>query len=104
MAGFQSRRRGLRNRGHREADNDVELKPLKRIVKKDGCAKTIATNGLCSYAEAMTDIGTADRLEKFASTKNAGELRRIDFVQRFSQTSLFAIIAHKESVLASFAA
>ena len=37
------------------------LKFIKRIMRKYGRAKSIVTDGLCSYSAAMSEIGNADR-------------------------------------------
>jgi putative transposase len=42
-------------------DKAAALKFLKRIMKKYGRSQTVVTDGLCSYPEAMKEIGMADR-------------------------------------------
>jgi putative transposase len=70
-------------------DKGAALKFLRRIMKKYGCAKTIATDGLCSYSAAMKDIGVADRQEVGGRLNNRAEnshqpfRRRERVMQRF---------------------
>jgi putative transposase len=44
-------------------DKAAALKLLKRIMKKYGQLRSIATDGLCSYSAAMNEIGIEDRHE-----------------------------------------
>ena len=42
-------------------DKAAAVRFLKRIMKKYGRPRSVVTDGLCSYAAAMKDIGIADR-------------------------------------------
>jgi putative transposase len=63
-------------------DKAAAVKFLKRIMKKYGCAKSIVTDGLCSYPAAMKDIGIADRQEVGRRLNNRAENSHQPFRRR----------------------
>ena len=54
-------------------DKTTALNFLKRIMKKYGRPRSVVTDGLCSYAAAMSEIGNVDRQEVGRRLNNRAE-------------------------------
>jgi putative transposase len=63
-------------------DKAAALKFLKSIMKKYGRARTIVTDGLCSYRAAMKDLGIANRQETGGRLNNRAENSHQPFRRR----------------------
>jgi putative transposase len=63
-------------------DKAAALKFLKRVMKKYGHAKSIVTDGLCSYSAAMNEIGNSDRHEVGRRLNNRAENSHQPFRRR----------------------
>ena len=57
----------------RSADKTAAVKFLKRIMKKYGRLRKIATDGLRAYSAAMREVGNADRQEVGRELNNRAE-------------------------------
>ncbi len=63
-------------------DKAAALKLLKRIMKTYGRPRSVVTDGLCSYAAAMKEIGNADRQEVGRRLNNPAENSHQPFRRR----------------------
>ena len=63
-------------------DKAAPLKFLKRIMKKYGQPRRVATDGLCSYPAAMKEIGNANRHEVGHRLNNRAENSHQPFRRR----------------------
>ena len=63
-------------------DKAAALKFIKRIMRKYGRAKSIVTDGLCSYCAAMSEIGNSDRQEVGRRLNNRAENSHQPFRRR----------------------
>ncbi|WP_265562462.1 IS6 family transposase [Sphingomicrobium arenosum] len=79
----------------RERDKQAALRFMKKALKRYGRAETIITDGLRSYAAAMSDLGNAGRQEVGRHLNNRVENSHLPFrrreraMQRFRQVKSF---------------
>ncbi len=66
----------------KERDKKAALKFMKKLMKRNGCAKTITTDGLRSYSSAMKELGIADRQEVGRYANNRAENSHQPFRRR----------------------
>ena len=66
----------------KERDKKAALKFMKKLMKRNGCAKTITTDGLRSYSAAMKELGIADRQEVGRYANNRAENSHQPFRRR----------------------
>ena len=66
----------------KERDKKAALTFMKKLMKRNGCAKTITTDGLRSYSAAMKQLGIADRQEVGRYANNRAENSHQPFRRR----------------------
>ena len=66
----------------KERDKKAALNFMKKLMKRHGCARTITTDGLRSYAAAMKELGIADRQEIGRYANNRAENSHQPFRRR----------------------
>ena len=65
-----------------DRDKAAELKFMKKIMKRHGCAETITTDGLRSYRAAMKELNIEDRQEVGRWANNRAENSHQPFRRR----------------------
>jgi putative transposase len=70
-------------------DKAAALKILKRIMNKYGRPRSVVTDGLCSHAAAMKEIGNTDRHEVGRLLNNRAENSHQSFRRRERAMQLF---------------